>query len=136
MCTLVKELFNCYDYFMRLSGFPDLFGKVLLNSPNLIFHLTFCQDQCNSYEFTFVIIESKHIYYSLSMTHKITRVLLQIIRLKTLIPDLLNWLHHPEQILPFSQVNYLSVSSGKKLSCSVYSHSPHPHIYMKRLSSR
>ena len=59
-------------------------------------------------EFIFVIIESKHIYYSLSMTHKITSVLLRIIRLKTLIPDLLNWLYYPEQILPFSQVNYIS----------------------------
>ena len=59
-------------------------------------------------EFIFVIIEAKHIYYSLSMTHKITSVLLRIIRLKTLIPDLLNWLYYPEQILPFSQVNYLS----------------------------
>ena len=59
-------------------------------------------------EFIFVIIESKHIDYSLSMTHKIASVLLQIIRLKTLTPDLLNRLYYPEQILPFSQVNYLS----------------------------
>ena len=58
--------------------------------------------------FIFVIIEAKHIYYSLSMTHKITSVLLRIIRLKTLNPDLLNWLYYPKQILPFSQVNYLS----------------------------
>ena len=28
MCTLVEELSNFYDYFSRLSGFPDLFGKV------------------------------------------------------------------------------------------------------------
>ena len=42
------------------------------------------------------------------MTHKITRVLLQITRLKTLTPDLLSWLCYPEQILPFSQVNDLS----------------------------
>ena len=27
MCTLVEELSNCYSYFSRLSGFPDLFGK-------------------------------------------------------------------------------------------------------------
>ena len=60
------------------------------------------------YEFIFVIIESKHIYYSLNMTHKITNVLLRIIRLKTLTPDLLNWLYYPEEILPFSQVNYVS----------------------------
>ena len=59
-------------------------------------------------EFIFVVIESKHIYYSLSMTHKITNVLLWIIRPKILILDLLNWLYYPEQILPFSQVNYLS----------------------------
>ena len=49
------------------------------------------------------------------MTHKITSVLLRIIRLKTLIPDLLSWLYYPEQIFPFLQVNYLSVSSGKNL---------------------
>ena len=43
------------------------------------------------------------------MTHKITSVLLQITRLKTLLtPDLLSWLCYPEQILPFSQVNDLS----------------------------
>ena len=30
MCTLVEELYKCYDYFLRLSGFFDLFGKVLL----------------------------------------------------------------------------------------------------------
>ena len=42
------------------------------------------------------------------MSHKITSVLLRIIRLKTLIPDILNWLYYPEQNLPFSQVNYLS----------------------------
>ena len=59
-------------------------------------------------EFIFVIIESRQIYYSLSMTHKITSALLRIIRLKTLTPDLLNWLYYPKQILPFSQVNYLS----------------------------
>ena len=58
--------------------------------------------------FIFVIIESKHIYYSLSVTHKITNVLLRKIRRKALIPDLLNWLCYHEQILPFSQVNYLS----------------------------
>ena len=28
--ALVEELSNCYDYFLRLSGFPDLFGKVFL----------------------------------------------------------------------------------------------------------
>ena len=60
----------------------------------------------NINEFIFVIIGSKHIYYSLSMTHKITSVLLGITCLKTLTPDLLNWLYYPEQILPFSQVNY------------------------------
>ena len=42
------------------------------------------------------------------MTHKITSVLLWITRLKTLTLDLLNWLYYPEQLLPFSQVNYLS----------------------------
>ena len=57
------------------------------------------------------------------MTHKITSVLSRIIRLKTLIPDLLNWLYYPEQILPFSQVNYLSQCRVKKLSCPEY---PHP----------
>ena len=65
-------------------------------------------------EFIFVIIESKHIYYSIGMTHKITSVLLRIIRLNTLIPDLLNWLYYSEQILPFSQVNYLSMNRKRK----------------------
>ena len=27
---LVEELSNCYDYFLRLLGFPNLFGKVFL----------------------------------------------------------------------------------------------------------
>ena len=35
------------------------------------------------------------------MTHKITSVLLRKISLKTLNPDLLNWLYYPEQIIPF-----------------------------------
>ena len=47
LCKLVEEeLSNCYDYFLRYSGFPDLFGKVfwsLLNFPNLIFQLNFCK---------------------------------------------------------------------------------------------
>ena len=30
ICTLVEELSNCHDYFLRLSRFPDLFGKVFL----------------------------------------------------------------------------------------------------------
>ena len=30
MCTVVEELSNCYDYFLRLSEFPDLFGDVFL----------------------------------------------------------------------------------------------------------
>ena len=65
------------------------------------------------------------------MTHKITSVLLRIIRLKILIPDLLNWLYYSEQILPFSQLNYLSVSS-EKLSCFEYPHPPPPrHLHQK-----
>ena len=59
-------------------------------------------------EFIFVTIESKHIRYNLIMTHQITSVLSRTIRLETLIPDLLNWLYYPEQILPFSKVKYLS----------------------------
>ena len=30
MCTLVEKLSNCYGYFFKLSGFPDLFGKAFL----------------------------------------------------------------------------------------------------------
>ena len=26
--TLLREIFNYYDYFLKLSGFPDLFAKV------------------------------------------------------------------------------------------------------------
>ena len=66
------------------------------------------------------------------MTHKITSVLLRIISLKTLIPDLLNWLYYSEQILHFSQVNYLSQCRVKKLSCSEYPHPlPPPHLHQK-----
>ena len=28
--TLVGELLSCHDYFLLLSGFPDLFGKMFL----------------------------------------------------------------------------------------------------------
>ena len=49
MYTLVEELSKCYDYFLRLSGFPDLFGKVFLIT--LKFSLfasstSFLQEQC------------------------------------------------------------------------------------------
>ena len=30
MDTLVEKLSNCCDYFLRLSGFPDLSGQVFL----------------------------------------------------------------------------------------------------------
>ena len=30
MCTLVEELSNSCDYFLKLSRFPDFFGKVFL----------------------------------------------------------------------------------------------------------
>ena len=42
------------------------------------------------------------------MIHKITSVSLRNIRLKTLTPGLFNWLYYPKEILPFSQVSYLS----------------------------
>ena len=29
MCTLVEELSDCYDYFFRILGFPDIFGFIL-----------------------------------------------------------------------------------------------------------
>ena len=32
MFTLVEELSNCYDFFWRHSGFPNLFGKVFLTT--------------------------------------------------------------------------------------------------------
>ena len=66
---------------------------------------------------------------------QITSVLLRIIHLRTLIQDLLNWLYYPVQILPFSQVNCLSVSSGKKL-VALSIPIPHSYIYIKTLSSR
>ena len=34
MCRLAEEPSNCYDYFLRLSRFPNLFGKVFLISFN------------------------------------------------------------------------------------------------------
>ena len=42
MCMLVEELSYCYDYFLRLSGFLNLFGKIFLitfkfsSSPELL----------------------------------------------------------------------------------------------------
>ena len=48
--TLVEELSNSSDYFLRLSGFPDLFSKQFLsdlNSPNLIFQLLLCKSNVN-----------------------------------------------------------------------------------------
>ena len=30
MDTVVKNLWKCFDYFLRLSGFPDLSGEVFL----------------------------------------------------------------------------------------------------------
>ena len=30
MSILVRDLFNCYDFFLRLLGFPFLFAKVFL----------------------------------------------------------------------------------------------------------
>ena len=39
--SLVREpfLLGCYNYFLRLSGFPDLFGNVFLINLKLIFNL-------------------------------------------------------------------------------------------------
>ena len=48
MHTLVEELFSCYDYFMKLLGFPDLFGKVFLTTfkfSQFDFLTTFLQEQ-------------------------------------------------------------------------------------------
>ena len=32
LCTLFRLISNCYDYFLRYSGFLDLFGKVFLRN--------------------------------------------------------------------------------------------------------
>ena len=40
MDTLVEKLANCINYFWRLSGFPDLSGKVFFLS-NLNFPLVY-----------------------------------------------------------------------------------------------
>ena len=45
MYILVEELSSCYDYFLRLSGFPDLFGKVFLITFKFGFPTTFLQEQ-------------------------------------------------------------------------------------------
>ena len=48
MTTPVEELSNCYEYFLRLSGLPDLFGKLFLvtfDSPKLISHNDFLEEQ-------------------------------------------------------------------------------------------
>ena len=42
MDTLVEKLSKCWDYFLRLSGFPDLSRKVFLFTfPNLIIQQCF-----------------------------------------------------------------------------------------------
>ena len=38
--ALVTEFFNCYEYFLRLSGFTDLFGKVF---PINVKFMKFCE---------------------------------------------------------------------------------------------
>ena len=51
MCTLVEELSNWYDYFLRLSGFPDLFSKVYLITfkfSQFDFSATLLQEQSKS----------------------------------------------------------------------------------------
>ena len=30
MCTLFEEFSKCFDYFLKIAGFPDLTGKVFL----------------------------------------------------------------------------------------------------------
>ena len=80
----------------------------------------------NINEFIFVIIGSKHIYYSLSMTHKITSVLLGIICLKTLTRiSSIGYI-----ILNKFFLSHKSIIEWKKLSCSEYPHSP-PHLHEK-----
>ena len=52
MGKLIAELFNCYDHFLKLSGFLDLFATYIcsiLNSSNLIFN-SFWREQCKQYE--------------------------------------------------------------------------------------
>ena len=54
MCTLVEELSKCYDYFLRLLGFPDLLGKILLITFMLSlidFSTTFLKEQCKRNSF-------------------------------------------------------------------------------------
>ena len=49
MCTLVEELSNCFDYFLRLSGFHDLFGKLFLITFEFYsfdFSTTFLREEC------------------------------------------------------------------------------------------
>ena len=47
MCTLIEEFSNGYEYFLKLLGFTDLFGKVFLITfkfSQLDFSTTFCQN--------------------------------------------------------------------------------------------
>ena len=49
MCTLDEKLSNCSEYFLRLSGIPDLFGEVFLITFKFSlfdFSTTFLQEQC------------------------------------------------------------------------------------------
>ena len=49
MCTLVEVFSSCYDNFLTLSKFPDLFGKVFLITFKfsfLDFSTFFSEEQC------------------------------------------------------------------------------------------
>ena len=50
MSTLVEEISNSYSYFLRLSGFPDLLGKVFLLLNPLFDFLSnfFCDSNVNN----------------------------------------------------------------------------------------
>ena len=53
--TLARELFNCYDYFLRFSGFFGLYLAMycwsIWNSPNMIFQ-PFCGSKVKKIAFS------------------------------------------------------------------------------------
>ena len=72
MCTLVQKLSNGSDYFLRLSRFPDLFGKVFLITFKFSFFdfsTTFSQERCNENSLIsfFIIDRLKRLYVTITL---------------------------------------------------------------------
>ena len=58
MDTLVENLSNCCDYFLRLSGVPDLSGKVFLITFKFssLDYIMFCNSNLNKTVYFFLVL--------------------------------------------------------------------------------